>query len=70
MARPGYSTIYLVAVKVIEPGIHLVQASSRAAALAHVAKAMMKVEKPSPSEIHELASKGIKLERAGGDTAS
>jgi len=63
MARTGYSTIYLVAVKVAEPGIHLVQAPSRAAALAHVARTIMKVEKPSPAEIHELASKGTKLER-------
>lgn len=58
------ATIYLVTVKVTEPGIHLVQAPSRAAALAHVARSLIKVDKPSPAEVHELATKGIALERA------
>jgi len=64
------ATIYLVSVKPSEPSAHLVQAPSRAAALAHVARSIIKVEKPTPSVIHELASKGIKLESAAEDTAS
>lgn len=61
-------TIYLVAVKPVEPGTHLVQARSAAQAVAHVARTLMKVEKPTPSEIHELATKGVKLESAGTET--
>lgn len=71
MARPGYSKIYLVAVtaKVEGAGLHLVQAKSATQALAHIAGRLMKVESPSPQEIHELATKGVKLERAGEATS-
>jgi hypothetical protein len=56
--------IYLVTVKAAEPGIHLVRAKSRAAALAYVAGAIMKVAVPEAEELLDLGAKGVKVEDA------
>lgn len=59
--------IYLVRVQPTEPSVRLVEAKSRAAALAHVAQSTIKVERPEPGELIELGGKGVKVEAAAAE---
>lgn len=55
--------IYLVETK---NGPHLVNAVSRAAAVAHVARSTMSARIPSQHEVFAMASSGVELECAKG----
>lgn len=51
------------------PALWLVEAKTRASALAHVAKQTIKVEIASQSQMFQAAKAGIEIERAGEQEA-
>ena len=51
-------------------GSHLVNATSRSAAIAHVARSTMKARIPSQHEVFAMAASGVELERANNAPVS
>ena len=51
-------------------GSHLINAVSRAAAIAHVARSTLKARIPSQHEVFTLAASGVALECANNDQVS